>query len=94
MDKTFALDLSCGPLFMRDKQTRIAPDQVNKDRVQVRRLASHLTPFDPNTFLFMLRACIVNFRTTLADVRLLPELIVGLGRDLDERTRPKHLRRT
>jgi hypothetical protein len=55
VDKTFALDLSCGPLFMRDKQTRIAPDQVNKDRVQVRRLASHLTPFDPNTFLFMLR---------------------------------------
>ena len=42
---------------------------------------------------FMLRACIVNFRTTLADVKLLPELIVGLGRDLDEQIRPKNLRR-
>jgi hypothetical protein len=31
---------------------------------------------------------------TLADVKLLPELIVGIGRDLDERIRPKHRRRT
>jgi glutamate/tyrosine decarboxylase-like PLP-dependent enzyme len=43
---------------------------------------------------FFLRACIVNFRTTLADVQALPELIVGLGRDLDKRIRPKELRRT
>jgi aromatic-L-amino-acid/L-tryptophan decarboxylase len=43
---------------------------------------------------FMLRACIVNFRTTLADVRLLPELIVGIGRGIDERIRPKQLRRS
>jgi glutamate/tyrosine decarboxylase-like PLP-dependent enzyme len=43
---------------------------------------------------FFLRACIVNFRTTLADVRALPELIVELGRDLDKRIRPKELRRT
>jgi glutamate/tyrosine decarboxylase-like PLP-dependent enzyme len=41
---------------------------------------------------FMLRACIVNFRTTLADVQLLPELIVGIGRGIDERIRPKELR--
>jgi glutamate/tyrosine decarboxylase-like PLP-dependent enzyme len=41
---------------------------------------------------YMLRACIVNFRTTLADVRLLPELIVQLGRDLDKRIRPAALR--
>jgi len=40
---------------------------------------------------YMLRACIVNFRTTLADVELLPELIVQLGRDLDERIRPATL---
>ena len=43
---------------------------------------------------YMLRACIVNFRTTLADVRLLPELIVGIGRGIDERIRPKQLRRS
>jgi glutamate/tyrosine decarboxylase-like PLP-dependent enzyme len=42
---------------------------------------------------YMLRACIVNFRTTLDDVKLLPKLIVELGRDLDARTRPSALRR-
>jgi aromatic-L-amino-acid decarboxylase len=41
---------------------------------------------------FFLRACIVNFRATLADVRALPVLIVELGRDLDKRIRPKALR--
>ena len=41
---------------------------------------------------YMLRACIVNFRTTLDDVRLLPELIVEIGREIDERIRPKELR--
>jgi glutamate/tyrosine decarboxylase-like PLP-dependent enzyme len=41
---------------------------------------------------YMLRACIVNFRTTLADVELLPKLIVELGNDLDKRIRPAHLR--
>ncbi|HEY5021249.1 MAG TPA: hypothetical protein VII30_02055 [Gemmatimonadaceae bacterium] len=41
---------------------------------------------------YILRACIVNFRTTLDDVRLLPELIVGIGREIDERIRPKELR--
>ena len=32
---------------------------------------------------FLLRACIVNFRTTLADVRALPALVVRLGREAD-----------
>src|SRR5206468_8162896 len=42
---------------------------------------------------FMLRACIVNFRTTVADIELLPELIVELGSDLDARIRPPGLSR-
>ncbi len=41
---------------------------------------------------FMLRTCIVNFRTTLADVELLPGLIVQIGVELDERIRPATLR--
>jgi glutamate/tyrosine decarboxylase-like PLP-dependent enzyme len=41
---------------------------------------------------YMLRACIVNFRTTLDDVELLPELIVEIGGDIDARVRPKELR--
>jgi glutamate/tyrosine decarboxylase-like PLP-dependent enzyme len=44
--------------------------------------------------LYFLRACIVNFRTTLADVRALPEIIVGLGRDIDKQNRPAALQRT
>jgi aromatic-L-amino-acid decarboxylase len=32
---------------------------------------------------FVLRACIVNFRTTLEDIHSLPEIVVRAGRDLD-----------
>jgi glutamate/tyrosine decarboxylase-like PLP-dependent enzyme len=32
---------------------------------------------------FVLRACIVNFNTTLADVRAVPEIVVRLGREVD-----------
>src|SRR6185436_4818637 len=42
---------------------------------------------------YMLRACIVNFRTTLADVELLPKLIVEIGRKLDAERRPPELKR-
>ena len=41
---------------------------------------------------YLLRACIVNFRTTLADVELLPKLIVQLGQEIDGRVRPASLR--
>jgi glutamate/tyrosine decarboxylase-like PLP-dependent enzyme len=37
---------------------------------------------------FMLRACIVNFRTTLKDVAVLPELVVRIGTELDAKLRP------
>jgi len=37
---------------------------------------------------YMLRACIVNFRTTIEDVRVLPGVIVEIGREIDS-----HLRR-
>ena len=37
---------------------------------------------------FLLRACIVNFRTTSADVASLPPLAVSLGRELDAEMRP------
>jgi glutamate/tyrosine decarboxylase-like PLP-dependent enzyme len=41
---------------------------------------------------YVLRACIVNFRTTLDDVRALPEMVVEIGEDLDHRIRPDTLR--
>lgn len=45
---------------------------------------------------FALRACIVNFRTSLTDIQALPGLITSLGADLDSLFRPaelKHARR-
>ena len=37
---------------------------------------------------FLLRACIVNFRTKLSDVQALPEIVIRLGRKLDSEFRP------
>ncbi len=42
---------------------------------------------------FVLRACIVNFRTSLADVQALPELVARLGAEQDLKLRPEALRR-
>lgn len=40
---------------------------------------------------YLLRACIVNFRTALSDVEVLPEIVIRLGRKLDSEIRPKSL---
>lgn len=37
---------------------------------------------------YTLRACIVNFRTTLADIEALPEIVIRLGRAVDGAMRP------
>ena len=42
---------------------------------------------------FVLRACIVNFRTSVADVHALPPLVVQIGREVDAALRPESLRR-
>ena len=42
---------------------------------------------------YLLRVCIVNFRTTLSDVEALPEIVVRLGGKLDSEIRPGSLRR-
>lgn len=39
---------------------------------------------------FVLRACIVNFRTEMSDVDMIPEIIVNTGRELDAQLRPVH----
>jgi glutamate/tyrosine decarboxylase-like PLP-dependent enzyme len=41
---------------------------------------------------YLLRACIVNFHTALADVRAVPDIVVGTGQGLDARIRPQELR--
>ena len=40
---------------------------------------------------FLLRVCIVNFRTTLADIEALPTLVIRIGRKHDSEIRPKSL---
>ena len=40
---------------------------------------------------YVLRACIVNFHTTLADVEAVPKLVAQLGREVDRRLRPESL---
>lgn len=40
---------------------------------------------------YALRACIVNFRTSTADVEALPGFVVEMGRELDRELRPKAL---
>lgn len=42
---------------------------------------------------YLLRACIVNFRTTLADIEVLPALVAQLGSALDAAMRPPALQR-
>jgi glutamate/tyrosine decarboxylase-like PLP-dependent enzyme len=42
---------------------------------------------------YMLRACIVNFRTTSSDVAAVPTLVARMGRDVDDALRPAELRR-
>lgn len=40
---------------------------------------------------FVLRACLVNFRTSLADVQALPAIVARLGREVDAALRPQEL---
>ena len=40
---------------------------------------------------FALRACIVNFRTSLADIEALPGIVLRIGREIDAQLRPAPL---
>jgi glutamate/tyrosine decarboxylase-like PLP-dependent enzyme len=40
---------------------------------------------------FALRACIVNFRTSLADIEALPEIVLRIGHEVDAELRPERL---
>jgi aromatic-L-amino-acid/L-tryptophan decarboxylase len=41
---------------------------------------------------FALRACIVNFRTSLEDIEMLPEIVLWIGREVDAELRPEELK--
>jgi len=68
-------------------------DELNE--LLLTRLKSGGEAFVSNTVLnerFVLRACIVNFRTTRADVEALPVLVARVGREADRELRPPTLR--
>lgn len=41
---------------------------------------------------FVLRACIVNFRTSLVDIEALPEIVIRVGKEVDAEIRPETLK--
>ena len=78
--------LESGPVtaYLNELNARIATD--------LRRSGSALVSNAHLGERYVLRACIVNFRTTLEDVRALPRTVVEIGQDLDRRIRPGTLR--
>ena len=41
---------------------------------------------------FLLRACVVNFRTTMNDIAALPEIVIRIGNEIDSANRPTELK--
>jgi glutamate/tyrosine decarboxylase-like PLP-dependent enzyme len=77
-------------LALNDEETRTAYlNRLNESVLE--QLQSEGEAFVSNAVLngtFVLRACIVNFRTTLKDVQMLPEMVIRIGRQQDARLRP------
>ncbi len=79
----------------RDLRGRSAEEQeyLNKLNTEIlTRLQAGGEAFVSNAVVrgsFVLRACIVNFRTTLADVEALPGIVARLGRQADRELRPE-----
>jgi glutamate/tyrosine decarboxylase-like PLP-dependent enzyme len=68
----------------KTEENREYLDRVNTELLN--RLQSGGQAYVSNAVLggkFVLRPCIVNFRTTAADVDALPELVVAIGREID-----------
>ncbi len=78
------------------RESPAAEDYLNElNRVLLERLQAGGEVFVSNAVLdgrFVLRACIVNFRTTLDDVEALPGIVVQVGREVDAELRPPALR--
>jgi glutamate/tyrosine decarboxylase-like PLP-dependent enzyme len=81
------------PLELKNgnNETETYLNQLNKELLT--RLQSGGKVFVSNAVLdgkFFLRACIVNFRTTLEDLQILPEIVIGLGRKINAEFRQKN----
>jgi len=71
------------------RHARQAPHDLNRELVS--RLQAGGEVFISNAIIdgaYALRACVVNFRTTLADIEALPGIVIRLGRAVDGEMRP------
>lgn len=76
-----------------DGQTEEYLNQLNTELLT--RLQNSGEAYVSNAVLdgrFALRACIVNFRTSLEDIEALPEIVLRMGREVDKELRPEGLK--
>ena len=93
---TLALSISTFRYVPRDLRDRLGEEQVeryldtlNQELLERNQLSGEA--FVSNAVIrgrYVLRPCIVNFNTTLADVEALPEMIARIGRETDAELRP------
>ncbi|MBB5317891.1 pyridoxal phosphate-dependent decarboxylase family protein [Tunturibacter empetritectus] len=79
-------------LTLRDERTQTYLNDLNRELLT--RLQNSGEVYLSNAVIngkFALRVCIVNFRTTLADIQALLPLVTKMGHDLDTELRPQHL---
>ncbi len=82
------------PTGLPNDPTLVEPYLNQLNEALLNRLQTSSAAFVSNALVdgkYLLRACIVNFRTTLTDVEALPALVVDLGKMLDEKMRPPAL---
>jgi glutamate/tyrosine decarboxylase-like PLP-dependent enzyme len=82
-----------GDLRTRTKEAAKYLDELNRELLsQMQRGGEAYVSHAVVEGTFLLRSCIVNFRTTLEDIQALPGIVTGLGRQIDAASRPSALR--
>jgi len=85
------------PADLRERQAQASTYLNDLNREIVARLQSGGKVYLTHAVVkgaYLLRACVVNFRTSLSDIEAVPELVLEAGRDLDRTLRPATLRTT
>jgi glutamate/tyrosine decarboxylase-like PLP-dependent enzyme len=80
------------PADLRPGQDDVEPYLNRLNTEILERLQQSGAAFVSNAVLgetFVLRACIVNFRTTLSDIEALPKMVTRIGREVDAAFRAK-----
>lgn len=93
---TLALSISTFRYVPGDLRVRLGEERVQRyldalNQEVLERIQRSGEAFVSNAVIrdrYVLRACIVNFNTTLADVEALPEIVARIGRETDTELRP------